>query len=517
MEKFCHKTIHILLTMIMFLTVGLCLFGNSAEYVCKKEFMLPTVVYACAGGVLLIAIAFAAQHLGKYLQRTKWSDFIMMGLSLAFFGFLVVLTYHYYFRTGWDAQVVHWAAEMVVESEINRMPYFSYYPNNAFIVFLFSVAIRIGRLARISNGYFCIVTMQCFLFAVTAFVLYRTAVLLANERVALAVWVVYVMIPGLSPWVTVPYSDATGLLFPALLFYLYVYICKKKKYTMPVLAMGGLACIGYYIKPQIIIVIIAVLMTTAFSFRKKWLSEKSRLWKIALLAVGGLIGGYCLVTLAVNATNMEINKEMSMGMPHYLMLGLNEEYGGMINIVDQEFSRTFDTSKERNAANLEVAFERIREMGPGGMLRLWKNKTLTNFSDGTFARWEEGEFFADQMYEGNPTIRAYLSSYFYEGGSLYELFKGNSQLLWMGLLLLMCVGLVVRVAGKDVRREETVLKLSLIGIIVFELLFEARARYLFIYVPLMILLTCHNIGWVTDKCKAFAAKKRKKKESGKSR
>jgi hypothetical protein len=34
--------------------------------------------------------------------------------------------------------------------------------------------------------------------------------------------------------------------------------------------------------------------------------------------------------------------------------------------------------------------ERLSQYGPKGILQMFKNKTLTNFSDGTFAWWREG-------------------------------------------------------------------------------------------------------------------------------
>ena len=49
--------------------------------------------------------------------------------------------------------------------------------------------------------------------------------------------------------------------------------------------------------------------------------------------------------------------------------------------------------------------------------------------------------------------------------------------------------------------------LSLVGIMLFELLFEARARYIFTYVPIYILMACGSANRVIEKTKDEYEKK----------
>ena len=43
------------------------------------------------------------------------------------------------------------------------------------------------------------------------------------------------------------------------------------------------------------------------------------------------------------------------------------------------------TNKERDDTNLKIFFEQIKTLGPSGLIRLYINKTLTNYNDGSFA------------------------------------------------------------------------------------------------------------------------------------
>ena len=72
------------------------------------------------------------------------------------------------------------------------------------------------------------------------------------------------------------------------------------------------------------------------------------------------------------------------------------------------------------------------------------------------------------------------------------------QTLWFGCLAGLLLGF--RLAGE--RKEIGVLKLSVIGIFLFETIFEARARYLFLYVPFILLLAMMGIYQNMGKRKA---------------
>ena len=62
--------------------------------------------------------------------------------------------------------------------------------------------------------------------------------------------------------------------------------------------------------------------------------------------------------------------------------------------------------------------------------------------------------------------------------------------------------LVLSLASVASKKEEVhTIMLSIVGITVFELIFEARARYLFIYVPFYIILAVRGASVLKWMCK----------------
>ena len=72
----------------------------------------------------------------------------------------------------------------------------------------------------------------------------------------------YVLLVGLSPWVSIPYSDSMGLLFPCLIAWL-TFRRLRGGLGRTLLRWGLIgvcACIGYRIKPQILILLIIIII-----------------------------------------------------------------------------------------------------------------------------------------------------------------------------------------------------------------------------------------------------------------
>ena len=68
-------------------------------------------------------------------------------------------------------------------------------------------------------------------------------------------------------------------------------------------------------------------------------------------------------------------------------------------------------------------------------------------------------------------------------------FRLMMQCAWLAVLLLGCFSF-----GRHTGRPVAVLQLAILGLTLFELLFEARARYLFSYLPVYLLLAGQGLG-----------------------
>lgn len=225
---------------------------------------------------------------------------------------------------------------------------------------------------------------------------------------------------------------------------------------------------------------------------------------------------------------VNIQEGMCVEWPHYLMMGMNTEYMGGYSGEDVEFAKSFlDDQEGRNEAELDEAIRRIREMGPAGLVKQMVKKTLTNYNDGTFSWGGEGQFYKEIPDHGTGKAAAFFKELYYNNsefeGRYYKAWSNAEHAVWLAVLFsslfagVLNIKAVQRVfsrqkdelsiKNREKKHEDynednetgiAVIMLAVLGLTLFELLFEARARYLFIYVPLYILICTVSLRRITD-------------------
>ena len=357
--------------------------------------------------------------------------------------------------------------------------YLSTYPNNLFLCRIF---VFIATHLQGFELYKVLLLVNRIIVNLTGIVLLR---IFSNYKIKrknkILGLIIYELLIGMSPWTLVPYSDTLGIIFPALVLLNY---SKEKKRWFNYIFIGLFSMIGYLIKPTIIIILIAItiieLIKAINKIIKKEVSKeffKKILIAIMLVFLGLLIGKIIEVSMEKKYP-YEINRNHSMTIYHYLMMGLNDETSGGFNLDD--FWDTFDHYgvEEKKQFNIETWKERLKNV----TLDFISRKIAYSYNDGTFA-WEgEGEFYnSDFEYDDERLFEAF-SNYYKKDGSAYFTFSSIHQLIWIILLLTCLIGILFT----NMDNKKTVLLLTIIGQTLFLLLFEARARYLIVYMPIFI-------------------------------
>ena len=196
--------------------------------------------------------------------------------------------------------------------------------------------------------------------------------------------------------------------------------------------------------------------------------------------------------IVIPTLHFQRDTDSTIGWQHYFMMGLNVSRDGVYSDEDYVFTKSFSTNEERNEANLQEAKKRIKELGIGGLFQHLSRKQLVNYGDGTFAWNVEGNSFAGDPEWAYNGISDFVRSFIKPDGINYNWFISFKQLIWiMVLFLLLFVFVYPRRMSSYGDNCIIVLAMSIIGLTIFELLFEARARYLFCYAPLFVILS----GW----------------------
>lgn len=424
--------------------------------------------------------------------------------------------------------------------------YYSRYANNLFLTYIFLNIYKLGKVIGIYNGYFLLLFIQSIIFSLGGYLIYKIADMYFKERYkiySVCTWIIYMMVVGLSPHIVLTYSDGIGMFLSLLLTYIIFKledrkILKNNKEiirnkilkTILILFFTNLTIISYYIKPQIIIISIAYgiikLANIIISIIKKYiiklktikskkiLDNKNKIqiniyYIIIILMI--ILTGYMTYTYIRKANNnmgINVDKEKRFNITHYAMLGWNTESKGVFTIKDENFSGKYKKLKDREKANIEELKKRITEMGIGGVINQISRKILTNYNDGTFSGVATFVYIRDE-YRINGldnNLSEFLKNVYYERGEYNQIYTQIMQCLWISILIFNMFSY-----NDSKSRKIAIIILALIGLFLFETIFEARSRYIFVYVPLYIFIGVIGIknvvNWTSRRIKCMKNRK----------
>lgn len=500
---------------MMGLIVSLLLMADGLSFLLKRSYLLTYPVMLAIGLIVLLLILFLVWLADRKGESHGLSGPKALAIELGCWGFVFAVQcafcYFTYFRTGWDADII-------VNNAFNLAKYnnplfldptyFSQNPNNVLIVEIYAMIIRVFCLVAGDPGLDrCILILlfaQCALSAGTGLVLRRIVRKLSGSQVfSIAVAVIYVGFVALSPWVLIPYTDSLSLFVPVLCLYLYQRQMESARKAGCWVAIGFVSAIGYLLKPQTVIVTIAIVIWETlclFSKRrvKEWCMTVGGMLLVLYMGIGPLNG------ILHERSLIHVDPSKSKGMMNYFMMGMNPETRGTFS-GDDMLATLYMPDDERSSIQLQEGIERIREMGPKGFLELMRDKILINYSDGMFAWGFCDTFYAELIKDKDEVISPFLKNVVYNNGKYYPLYATGRQCIWVALLmgcLLMPISCCV--LGKPEQQGLLmVMMLSIIGLTLFECIFEALARYLYAYSPVYLVMGMmglwYALAWIKNK------------------
>lgn len=501
LRRIFRGIIIVIFEMIFIWTVFLILGLQTVEKVsASKEFPLENAGYLILGVVGVVAIYYLNKRFGHKIEAfLRKHTRVLLLISIGFLLFWQLYTcYGGYFISGWDAGIIQdtTLSEFYKAYDKINSGYFSWFPNNILIVWVFAKVTEFANFCGLEHLEYAPVIFQCILDALTVWLVYLvTYGFTDNYRISWLTYVIAYLFAGMSPWFMVAYSDATGIIFPILMLWLYQRARRSRKrwaalFFSLLLGMTGIA--GYHIKPQCVIMLMAiVIIDIIYCFGRNFRGEIYHFFaRLAAYAMG--IGIIALVynSAIIPSLHIEINSDTTIGWQHYFMMGLNEQSDGVYAVEDYQFTKSFVANAERNTADLEEAGKRIKAYGFKGLIRHLSRKELVNYGDGTFAWGVEGGSFSGDPEWATNLSSGLVRSYIKPEGKHYREFISNKQFLWVIIIVLQLfvVFFNKNSLGSDNDRSVLAMITSVIGITIFELLFEARARYLFCFTPVYVIL-----------------------------
>ncbi len=505
------------LLLMLFLPVfyHVIMYGNNMNYNPDHK------IYALYGNRVMLALTLigvvvflAIMYFAKKIPTNKYTVRGFVGVALVASILFYLVNVHVAkciaFYGGWDCGMVANSAKWIYQGEgLGYDNYYYIFTNNVPITWLLN---RLYSFARQWTAYpynpeFIWIQFQCAMHAVTVFFAAMT-VLLVSKNVGLSglVLLVNMVILGLSPWKIIPYTDAAPIAFPVLTIFLYVVFLKMKsrwRYLLWFLVslvgmLGGIMKATCYV--TLIAIVIVDCIWVVLQKDKALEKVKELALRLVLLACGIALATCCKNGM-YKALDYEYNYDLDIGWTGFLYDGLNEASTGACSedgyLIVQEFAGR--PRAEREEFVMEGIRNRIAEKGFGGLMDFWLRKQVMTYNDGTFSWYQEG-FFNVKAYDEltDSSWKEPLRDFYWLEGEDYLQFVTLSHGVWMFVLVGIIVeaGMVLLGAfvalrkNKDVEKEgscefhiSTVLILTFIGVFLFVMLFEGRARYLYTSVP----------------------------------
>ncbi len=485
--------------LILTVASGIIIFNNAfffhVDYVAKKEYPLPAVEAVLISILILIAII---KNVGPNdYARNRFPVFITL---ILFFLYQIWVSRNILFLgTIWDSGTILHNVMLISNGRIDLadVDYFSHYTYNDglfLLEYIVAVIMRsLGHIDKISVLY-TLTVIQSLASTLVAWLIYDILKKLHDESAGRLGLMDYILWFGLIGWQVVVYNDLTAFIFPIAAYDLYLRIDRTIPEPGKWTAIFILVLCGYKIKPTVLIVLIAIGICEAIHFITKKITKeriRSYLSGVVMMAAVFVIGSL-LFSKLITLTPLQINKELNTGPLHMFMMGMNSENDGCFVLSDVTYSFSYPTKKERTEAQLARINERFSSYTPGEFISFLSKKALVVFNDGTFAWGEESGFYnAQYTYGFLPNL---YKAFYYKSGSMFFIRQYIYQLLWYMTLLLLTLTV------KQRRHDKTlVLALSVTGIFIFDMLFEARARYLIVYVPIIMVLAIHNLVTIMEK------------------
>lgn len=485
-----EKLVHIVFSLIFVILAFFTLF-HFEKYTLKFEHsILKTIVFA-------VCAFFIVEGYVTGLEKSRNKEnlvriiFAVVLCIVQLLFFLKVMT-----PIGWDVMEVVNSAEFGMYNG----DYFTRLPQNLLLhlllrswwqLFDFIPSMSALRIMEILN-LFCV--------DISLLMLYFLAKKMYGQKIADRIFASSILLIAFHPTLTTIYSDTMAMPYPIgiLFFAVYGYDAKKKFVKMLCGAGIGMFCVvGYNIKPTSVIVAIAVLIFMILKYKKNCSLKTCSIIVIsaticAIITVGGI---YRIEKPIKEQLAIEYPEIKSHSILHYIGLGLSNPLDdgtsgfGTFCSTEVQWTQEHRNNPSYKKEAVEHIIGRIKNYGIVGYPQHLMNKIIWSGSDGTFFYGREGDFHLEEQ-APQGTLRGFLQNATYRETDFYQKWFSS----WMqGVWFYVCILCALSIFRKQDNTFNGIAKLSVCGLFLFLMIFENRARYLFLFLPVILIAAESNV------------------------
>lgn len=439
----------------------------------------------------------------KVKGLAKRSRLLVMGICLLWFFIQGLYIYSTYSLTGSDTYPVNWLAWNIahdIESEMFYWYYFARYQNNI-------------PLLAICSGFYSLVK-GLFEFEDSWLILTIIAALLANLAIFWTVKLSYIICPkkniffplicailliGLSEEGTIFYTDITTLwVIPCSMYLCVLAFDMDKNPKRNSIFAGMVLGIGGALKPQVLIVAVAILIVRGLTFIHCLCNKQKIQLRCFLHLFIALLVSYCFLSQASTAWYVSVLPEQYNGKTwmdqekypvlHWVNMGLNASSYGAYSVDDVVFTANISGIEAKNEALLESIQKRLQPLSVKELFLYENQKVCYALQNGSFG---QGMVWKGTLLN-NSSLAIKLQPYFV---SIYPQWTAGIgllvQIVYLFLLVLCLLAVCAYLLSRTWFEQKTVqtMAISLIGAVCFIVLLEQNMRYFYTMVPVLISLS----------------------------
>lgn len=452
-------------------------------------------------------VAWLEEH--TVVRRTGGALLLAVGMVV-----MVRLAMAVRFYPGWDAGMVEAWAHGLADGSMDRdtenyRSMANIYPNNVALVGVLTRWFQLCTMVGIESAAAGVVVLNVLALGAALALTWTLARLLAGPLAGYVAMLLAVPLVVVSPWLGVAYSDTLGAVFPVAILTLFVLARRAPSRWLPIacwVGIGVLALVGYRLKPTVVFALGAVLTVTVLLWRRVpgtvpgahlGAKEAGRrlVALLAALVVGGVLAGTALSVVVdrLDVAPRGAEKQFATPMTHFLMMGAKERPGayGSWNAEDIAFTTALP-AQDRTSETLQEYLRRVEEWGPVGYPVFLHEKAVWILDDGNFNAFGHGMASRDEPWDFTDPVSTALRPWVAIQFDEYRWIALARHSAWLAVLLLVVAPVLApRSALHGV--EAAALRLSVAGLITFLLFFEGGSRYLYLYLPVLLVLASVSV------------------------
>lgn len=396
-----------------------------------------------------------------------------------------------------DSRFIHNAASayakgadysQAVTATEKHTTYFSQFPNNWALLILLSNYYKLvytltGDISIYASGLINTAFIQLGLFF-----LYRCLRLIFEDNRKTALCILLML--GYAPLYTYSsycYTDSMSLPFVTAAVYLIIKAKraeKTKAFFGYITAAGLVIAVGYSVKGSLVVILAASVIYLAANLPvKRWLPSIGIMAVLLVIFNMFLLHGYAL---SKGISSEEQLEKYRFPTAHWVMMGLKDEGG--FDVEDHNFTKFQPDHETRKIKASEVIKERLSDMSAMDMCGHLGKKLGFTWGDGTF-------------YINPHLVNA-------EDNSVkYFICRGTKSLLYFQsyhfMILIAMAMSVISGTFKGKKNSMSYIRLAMFGLTLFLMIWETRSRYLFNFIPLMLIMAADGIDFTAGKIISF--------------